>query len=68
MELVQDVTNQSGTDWSGHQYRQLQRSEGVEDANSKFIYTYTGGVIYSPEEKYEKIKFDDMATPIWPAI
>ncbi len=60
VELVQDVTNQSGADWSGHQYRQLQRSEGIKDANSKFIYTYTGGVIYSPEEKYEKIKFEDM--------
>ncbi len=60
VDLIQDVTNESGADWSGHQYRQLQRSEGVEDANSQFIYTYTGGVIYSPEEKYEKIQFNDM--------
>lgn len=60
VELVQNVANQSGADWSGQQYRQLQRAEGSTDANSKFIHTYTGGVLYSPEEKYEKIKFDKM--------
>ncbi|MEA2093768.1 MAG: membrane protein insertase YidC, partial [Pseudomonadota bacterium] len=27
---------------------------------STFIHTYMGGVLYSPEEKYEKISFDDM--------
>ena len=61
VELEQDVSNQSGTDWVGHQYRQLQRGEGSKDASSHFIYTYTGGVIYSPAEKYEKIEFSDMA-------
>ena len=54
-----EVKNGSARPWSGHMYRQLQRSE-PEDSGSAFIYTYTGGVIYSEEEKYEKIKFDDM--------
>ncbi len=54
-----EVKNNSGKPWSGHMYRQLQRSE-PEDGGSLFIYTYTGGVIYSPEGKYEKIDFDDM--------
>ncbi|HEY9198475.1 MAG TPA: membrane protein insertase YidC [Gammaproteobacteria bacterium] len=61
VELEQEVVNQSGAEWTGHQYRQLQRGEGSKDASSHFIYTYTGGVIYSPEEKYEKIQFKDMA-------
>lgn len=61
VELEQAVSNQSGADWVGHQYRQMQRGEGSKDASSHFIYTYTGGVIYSPEEKYEKIDFKDMA-------
>ncbi|MBI5461960.1 MAG: membrane protein insertase YidC [Gammaproteobacteria bacterium] len=60
VELDQVVANQSGKDWSGQQYRQLQRAEGSKDASNKFIYTYTGGVIYSPEDKYEKIQFKDM--------
>ena len=61
IELEQEVTNASGTDWAGHQYRQLQRTEGTTDSGNRFIYTYLGGVIYSPEEKYEKIDFSDMA-------
>ena len=61
IELEQEVANASGTDWAGHQYRQLQRTEGTTDSDNRFIYTYLGGVIYSPEEKYEKIDFSDMA-------
>lgn len=61
IELNQHVDNQSGVDWSGQQYRQLQRAEGSTDGSNRFVYTYLGGVIYSPEEKYEKIAFDDMA-------
>lgn len=61
IELNQRVENQSGADWRGYQYRQLQRAEGSTDGSNRFVYTYLGGVIYSPEEKYEKIAFDDMA-------
>ncbi|MFO7592533.1 MAG: membrane protein insertase YidC [Pseudomonadota bacterium] len=53
------VTNNSDRSWSGHVYRQLQRNE-PSDSSSLFMPTYTGGVIYSQEEKYEKIKFEDM--------
>ncbi|MGM0593770.1 MAG: membrane protein insertase YidC [Pseudomonadota bacterium] len=54
-----EVNNGSAEPWSGHVYRQLQRGE-PGDSGSMFLYTYTGGVIYSQEEKYEKIDFDDM--------
>jgi YidC/Oxa1 family membrane protein insertase len=54
------INNRSSIDWSGRQYRQLQRSEPSSIGESRFIYTYTGGVIYSDLEKYEKIDFDDM--------
>jgi YidC/Oxa1 family membrane protein insertase len=54
------VNNNSGADWSGRQYRQLQRTQVAETGQSTFIYTYMGGVVYSPEEKYEKVKFEDM--------
>jgi len=60
VDLQHEVRNQSGVDWHGRQYRQLQRTQVAETAQSTFIYTYMGGVIYSPEEKYEKIKFEDM--------
>jgi len=60
IDLQHEVRNHSGEDWHGRQYRQLQRTQVAETGQSTFIYTYMGGVIYSPEEKYEKIKFDDM--------
>jgi YidC/Oxa1 family membrane protein insertase len=60
VDLEHEVVNDSGQAWSGRQYRQLQRTQVAETGQSTFIYTYMGGVIYSPEEKYEKIKFDDM--------
>jgi YidC/Oxa1 family membrane protein insertase len=54
------VNNQSGKNWSGRQYQQLQRARPQEDSGNAFIYTYTGGAIYSQEKKYEKIDFDEM--------
>lgn len=52
------IDNGSSESWSGSFYRQLQRSEPT--GGSAFIYTYTGGVIYSDEQKYEKIDFSEM--------
>ncbi|UCC55867.1 MAG: membrane protein insertase YidC [Gammaproteobacteria bacterium] len=60
VDLEHRVTNKSGADWRGRQYRQLQRTQVAETGQSTFIYTYMGGVLYSPEEKYEKIKFEHM--------
>lgn len=53
-----EIKNSGGKPWSGYAYRQLQRTE--PESQSNFIYTYTGGVIYNEEEKYEKIDFEDM--------
>jgi len=60
IDLQHEVGNNSAVEWQGRQYRQLQRTQVAETGQSSFIYTYMGGVIYSPEEKYEKIKFEDM--------
>lgn len=54
------INNHSGEKWSGFYYRQLQRGQ-PETEGSMFMPTYTGGVIYSEEEKYEKIDFSDIA-------
>jgi len=61
IDVEHQVTNNSGALWRGHQYRQLQRTAAADSESSFFIHTYTGGVIYSDEEKYEKIHFSDMA-------
>lgn len=59
MDVHYKVENLSGKPWVGRQYRQLQRAYNDEREN-RLIYTYTGGVIYSRENKYEKIPFDEM--------
>lgn len=59
IDVAFEVKNGSGEPWQGHMYRQLQRSEPA-DSGSMFMKTYTGGVIYTEEEKYEKVEFDDM--------
>ena len=49
------------SDWSASQYMQLVRTPPSENGDNMFIRTYTGGVIYNEEIKYEKIDFDDIA-------
>ncbi len=60
VDLDYDVKNGSAADWHGREYRQLQRSPLTASSQSKFIHTYTGAVLYSPEDKYQKISFSDM--------
>ena len=54
------IQNKSGKTWRGNLYQQLQRLDYEDENQSSFIYTYTGGVLYSPEDKYQKIDFSDM--------
>jgi len=63
VELNQRVENGSTGDWQGSQYRQFQRTP-PKTSNSYFsggVVTYTGAVISTPEQRYEKISFDDIA-------
>lgn len=54
------IENNSSLPWNGRSYTQLKRNE-PESASVFMIRTYTGGVYSSPEERYEKIDFADMA-------
>ena len=58
---LEHIVKAGDADWSGSQYMQLVRSPPLEEDKSAFIYTYTGGVIYNDDIKYEKIDFDDIA-------
>ncbi|MEA3244012.1 MAG: membrane protein insertase YidC [Pseudomonadota bacterium] len=58
VEVEHQIRNQGDKVWSARPYHQLQRTPLQQQ--SRFLYTYTGGVLYSPEEKYQKISFDDM--------
>ena len=65
IELEHQVNNQSQAAWRGQQYAQLQRKEPEKKVGSVFSTSsadraYIGGVLYTPDEKYQKVKFDDM--------
>ena len=55
-----EVINGGPAPWAGRMYGQLQRTQVEEEGQSTFMYTYMGGAIYSPEDKYQKFSFDDM--------
>ncbi|MEX0431471.1 membrane protein insertase YidC [Spiribacter insolitus] len=60
VRVVQEVDNASASDWRAYQYSQLRRTPQTEGPGFLGAASYTGGVIYSPAEKYEKISFGDM--------
>ncbi|NOQ15275.1 MAG: membrane protein insertase YidC [Methyloprofundus sp.] len=61
IQLAQKVQNNSTKDWAGRQYTQLLRVPHSDEKGNTFIRTYSGGVVYTEEEKYQKIDFEDMA-------
>ncbi|MBE9563457.1 MAG: membrane protein insertase YidC [Proteobacteria bacterium] len=54
------LNNKSDKPWKGRLYGQFQRTETTLAGDSKFLYTYMGGAISSPDERYEKISFSDI--------
>jgi YidC/Oxa1 family membrane protein insertase len=60
-ELRYQIDNQSDQGWAARDYGQLQRTEPKEKSGGFTTYTYTGGVYYNPQDKYEKVDFDEMA-------
>lgn len=62
IEMLVSLINNSGQDWSGRFYRQLQRSDVTSQEQSSFIYTFTGGVVSNDLNKYEKIDLDEMSS------
>jgi len=65
IEVVHEVKNMSGESWSGSRYDQLQQEIPGEEDNGGFSnpsrYSFVGIGFYNPEDKFEKIKFDDVA-------
>lgn len=60
ISVAQTVRNQTATNWSGRQYAQLLRVPFVDEKSNTFIRTYAGGVVYTEEEKYQKVDYEDM--------
>jgi len=63
IEVRYDVRNAGSDAWQGNVYRQLQRVPPVTPARSFFsspeAFSFTGVAWYGPEEKFNKIDFDE---------
>ena len=60
ISVDQKVSNQSSNVWTGRQYSQLLRVPFVDDKGNTFIRTYAGGVVYTEEDKYQKVDYEEM--------
>ena len=60
IEVSHKIENQSDTPIASRVYSQLQRTDYKPKEESRFVKTYTGGVFYSPEDKYKKVSFSEM--------
>jgi len=58
-DIKYKIENQSQQTWVGRVYAEIARTKQKE-RESRFIYTYTGAVVSTPEQRYEKISFDDI--------
>jgi len=54
------VRNNSSSEWHGQVYTQFQRTEPTDGKSALGVYTYTGGIVSSPENTYEKVDFARM--------
>lgn len=58
-----EINNQSAAAWKGSQYRQMQRVPPPKPHafafNDPELYAFVGASVYSPDEKYQKLKFDN---------
>ncbi len=63
VQVRHEVVNESGVPWRGYQYRQMQRVQPPKPSafafNNPELYAYVGAAVYSPDEKFEKLAFDD---------
>lgn len=60
VDVETQIVNNGVNSWSGREYLQIKRNDYAEKKANSMIHTYTGGVFYTEEEKYQKIDFGDM--------
>ena len=64
VDVTFTVDNQSAETWSGYRYSQILRTQVAEQSSGLGFLTrlpsYKGGAIFTPEDKYQKIDFEEM--------
>jgi YidC/Oxa1 family membrane protein insertase len=63
IDVRHTLVNNSGADWVGSRYEQLQKAIPRDEKKSSFTnpgrYSFNGIGFYSPADKFEKVKFED---------
>ena len=54
------IRNASGQAWSGREYCQLLHTDETNGHVSHFVPIYNGAALYSQQDKYQKITYEDM--------
>lgn len=60
IDVQHKIENNSQEDWNGCLYALLQRTDVAEIGHNSMIYTYLGGAVSSPNNRYEKIQFSSI--------
>lgn len=60
IDVTYNVENASEAPWSGRIYGQFLRRPPIPEGGLFRTYTYTGGILSSPDKPYQKFDFDDM--------
>jgi len=64
VDVTFTVDNQSSEAWSGYRYSQILRTQVAEPSSGLGFLgrlpSYKGGAIFTPEDKYQKIDFEEM--------
>ncbi len=61
VDVDQKVTNLTSEPIDASLYLQLLRDSSKPEGQSRFISTFTGPAVYSEEDKFQKLKFDDIS-------
>lgn len=62
VDVSYDIVNNSGAPWSGQFYSQFKRAQVPVKKESFFaMATFSGAAISTPEKRYEKISYSDLA-------
>lgn len=61
IQVDHQVSNGTDKTWAGNLYQRLMRTGAESRTGFGMMPTYTGGVYYTPEEKYRKVDFDDIS-------
>jgi len=61
IDIAHEVVNQGTLPVTPHAYFQIARDGKSPEGDPKMVSTFTGPAVYTEQEKYQKIKFEDIA-------